>query len=492
MGIKVRHLSGVWMMFLLSVTSVAATAADLRLLEAVRQRDKETVRSLLKEPVEVNARQADGATALHWAAHWDDLEAAELLIRSGAEVNAANDYGVTPLSLACTNANAAMVETLLKAGADANAVLPTGETALMTCARTGNPDAVKSLLARRADANAKETESGQSPLMWAAAQGHAEAAQALIEQGADVHARSKGGFTPLLFAARVGNVDSAQVLLTAGANVNEAMPVQSKPEASGDVPAGSMTPLLMASASGHEKLAVFFLERGADPNAWDGGASAIHYALLHGMANIGGVPRANYVTFLLRPNMPELVKALLDRGANPNVRVVSSALTGGAGGFRGTVGATPFLLATATNDIPLMRLLVASGADPLIPTRANVTPLMVAAGAIGGNSRPEEERTGFRDALETVKLTLELGNDVNATDSGGRTALHGAAYTGSDPVVQFLVDKGAAVDAKDKRGETPWSLAVALNNAGDIRHESTGNLLLKLGAKRLTASDFPR
>ena len=121
MGIKVKGLGGWWMLPLLSVASLAATSSDLRLVEAVKNRDQEAVRSLLKEHADVNTSQADGATALHWAAHWDDLETAELLIRAGANVNAANDYGVAPLSLACTNGNAAMVEKLLKAGANPNA-----------------------------------------------------------------------------------------------------------------------------------------------------------------------------------------------------------------------------------------------------------------------------------------------------------------------------------------------------------------------------------
>ncbi len=492
MSFKVRNLCSLSMMFLLSVIAADAQSTDLRLVEAARQREKEVVRSLLKQPVAISARQPDGATALHWAAHWDDLETADLLITAGAELNAANDYGVTALSLACTNANAAMVEMLLKAGADANSRLLTGETLLMTCARAGSADAVKSLVSRGANVNSRETESGQTALMWAVAQSHASVAQVLIEHGADVRARSKNGFTPLMFAARAGDVESAGVLLAAGANVNEALPVPGRPEGSGEIPAGSMNPLLMASASGHESLAIFLLEKGADPNAWDGGAAAIHYALLRGMATIGSVPRANYVSFLFRPNLTELVKALLGRGANPNVRLVSSAVTGGTGGLRSAAGATPFLLAAASGDTSLMRFLLANGADPIMPTRAGVTPLMVAAGMNRGNSRPDDEANAFRDALETVKLALELGNDVHAVDNRGQTALHGAAYTGSDPIVQLLVDNGANVNAKDKSGETPWSLAVALNNIGDILHTSTGNLLLKLGATPLTAADFPK
>jgi ankyrin repeat protein len=502
MAIATKHPWIFGAMLLFSASTIAAQSGDLRLVDAVRQKDRRAVTALLAGRIDVNARLADGATALHWAAHWDDLETADHLIRAGADVNARNDHGITPLWLACTNANASIVEKLLSAGADPNAALPTGETVLMTCARTGNAEAVANLLARGAAVDARETLYGQTALMWAVGQGQSAVAQILIEKGADVRARSKSGFTPLMFAARGGDVESAGVLLAAGADVNETAPVTetgreipavqrlgnySAPEA---VPPRNMTPLLMAAASGHEKLAIFFLEKGADANAWDGGAAAIHYAMLEGMTNLSGVPPANYVSFVFRPNMRELVKALLARGANPNVRLVSSGISAGAGRFRGAAGATPFLLATATNDTDLMRRLVAQGADPLLRTNSGVTPLMLAAGVSRGNSREKDAEDGFRAALETLKLTLELGNDIRAVDNRGWTALHGAAYTGADPIVQLLVDNGADVNAKAKREETPLSLAIA--SPGDVVHASTGDLLLKLGATPLTTADISR
>ena len=168
MGLKAKVLVGWWMASLLSVAGFAAANSDLRLVEAVEKGDQAAVRSLLQQRADVNAPQADGSTALAWAAHRDDLETADLLIRAGANVNAPNDYGVTPLSLACTNRNATLVEKLLKAGANPNAAMWTGETPLMTCARTGNVAAVKSLLAGKADVSVKETRRGQTALMWAA------------------------------------------------------------------------------------------------------------------------------------------------------------------------------------------------------------------------------------------------------------------------------------------------------------------------------------
>ena len=533
MGLQVKRLSGWMMILLLPVASLAATGrGDLRLVEAVKNRDKEAERSLLKQHADVNVPQADGATALHWAARWDDLETADLLIRAGAIVNAANDYGVTALSLACTNGNAAMVEKLLQAGANPNAAQWTGETPLMTCARTGNLDAVKSLLERRADVN-KETRRGQTALMWAAAEKRPEVARALIEHGANVNARShlmegftpllyvtyglhehvpgqfdtheaedfhpdpaasKGGFTPLLFAAKQGDVETARILLAAGANGNHASPEY-----------GSA--LVVASANGHEALAIFLLDKGADPNVADGwGFTALHYALREGITAIGmSRPRISTDRIWLRPNSPELVKALLAHGANPNARVGKGFPPFNYAPFaRDDInnmphlrqpGATPFLLAAASGDAGLLRALAAGGADPRLSTEDGTTPLMVAAGLGRLQDRTEEEE---KNALEAVKLAVELGADVNAANKDGETALHGAAYRGANAIIQFLADKGAKLEAKDRYGQTPLSIAegdpARLVDPRDKRfrglkneHKSTAELLLKLGATPLTA-----
>ena len=123
---------------LVAQAALGAAGADARLIKAVRSKDAAAVRALIKQRVDVNAPQGDGATALHWAAHVDDLAIADLLIRAGARAAVANDNGFTPLHLACTNRNGAMVERLLSAGADANAASLNGETVLMTCARSGD------------------------------------------------------------------------------------------------------------------------------------------------------------------------------------------------------------------------------------------------------------------------------------------------------------------------------------------------------------------
>ena len=423
-----------------------------------------------------------GTTALAWAAHWDDLGTADLLIQAGANVNAATDYGVTALSLACTNGSAAMVEKLLKAGANPNAtLLRTAETVLLTCARTGNADAVKSLLAHGADVNAKENWRGQTALMWAVEQNHLEVARALIEHGAEVRARSKSGFTPLLFAARLKDVDFARILLAAGASVNEATPE--------DGPA-----LVVASASGHEALSIFLLEKGADPNVADAlGFTPLHYAAQKGLSDLSAVEYKS--SFLPPPDMPELGKALLARGANPNARIGKDYPPHTRAPFRQTsakslVGATPFFLAAAAGDGNLLRLLKAGGADPLLATKDNTTPLMVAAGMNRVQDFLEGEE---KNALEAVKLAWVLGADVHAVNGSGQTALHAAAFTGTNPIVQFLVDKGAHLNAKDKAGQTPLSIAEAIspivNNQGALRlHKDTAELLLQLGATPLAAS----
>lgn len=510
MGVKGKTLAGWWMAALLSAASVSA-AGDLRLLEAVKGGDKESARSLLKQRADVNASEADGATALHWAAHRDDLETVDLLIRAGAKVNAANDYGVTPLALACVNRNAALVAKLLAAGANPNAATGTGQTVLMTCSRTGATEAVKALLARGADVNAKEARRGQTALMWALAGKHSDVALVLVEHGADVHARSKmtvlpetairnlggadrlpypapkGGFTPLLFAAQQGDLDSARMLLAAGADVNESTPEEG-------------AALVVASASGHEALAIFLLEKGANPNATDGfGVAPLHYAAGKGVSTLLGVRYDP--SYRQQPtDLPQLAKALLARGANANAQITKGFKRGPDGIPFSMVGATPFFLAAVSADAELLRVLLAGGANPRLLTEEKATPLMAAAMAActgtcpyAGANRDNEEDA--RNALEAVHVAVEAGVDVNATNSDGQTALHAAAFTGADAIVQFLADHGATVDVRDKNGETPWTMAAGisptLNNQGLYgAHKSTADLLLKLGATPHTREEL--
>ena len=477
MNIEVKTLGSWWMAALLSVASLAAAGSDLSLLEAVQKGDQKAVRSLLQQ-VDVNAAQADGATALAWAAHRGDLETAELLIEAGADVNAANDYGATPLSLACARRNTSMVKKLLQAGADPNSVLLKGETVLMTCSRTGSVEAVKSLLAHGADPNVREPWRWQTALMWTIAGKHSQIAGVLVERRADIHARTRGGFTPLMFAAQQGDVESARILVAAGADVN-------------DVTEEYGSALMVAAAGAHEELAMFLLEQGADPNvADDRGITALHHAVQKGLSALTGV---RYDQYRVAPsNLPELVQALLAKGADPNARIKQPLKMREEITIFDMSGATPFFLAAVATDAPVMRLLAASGADPRLAVEENNTPLMAAArGACPGECasqgqylrNPEWER----DALEAVKAAVEQGADLNAVNQTGRTAMHIAAFTGADSIVQYLADQGAKVDVPNESGETPWTMASGISANLEIRgsygtHQSTADLLLKLGA----------
>ena len=476
---------GVWLVILL-LTGTNVTAADggRRLVDAVKHQDKATARALLRQQTDVNAAEPDGATALHWAAHWDDVETADLLIRAGARVNAANDHGVTSLSLACLNGSAAMVVRLLEAGANPNGARATGETPLMTAARVGALAVVHALLTHGADVQAREPAQQQTALMWAVSERHPAVVRLLIEHGADVRARSKGGFTPILFAARAGNLDSTRALLAAGADVNDAAP-------------DGISVLLVATVRGHAELAIDLLEWGADPNADAAGFSALHWASgsweteLTGPNGIETQADDEWSALPgIRRDKLRLVQALLEYGANPNAELVKLPPRVGYSqlqvehrviGVSPHAGATPFLLASMAGDVDVMRALAEGGADPRRTAADKTTPLMVAAG-LGrylAESRVTEER-----ALETVKLALELGADINATNDAGNSALHGAAYIKSNALVQFLVDKGAAINVTNKRGQTPLTIAdtIRAGSATISSRTSTGDLLRKLEA----------
>ena len=480
-----RYLSGGALALLLCTGSVSAGANDGSLIGAVRAADAEAVEALLRAGIDVNARAADGATALHWASYHDALPLADRLLHAGADVDAANDYGVTPLSLACDNGSAAMVARLLEAGADPDAARSTGETPLMTCARTGNVHAVRALLDAGADPSAAETWQGQTALMWAAAEGHTAIVRALVEKGADVHARTAGGFTALLIAARDDEPELARLLLDAGADVNAMAP-------------GGATPLLVAAVRGHTRLAMLLLEQGADPNAGEAGYTPLHWAAGSWHSELTGSLRGIETTRDeewrslngVRDGKLELVEALLANGADPDVRLVDHPPQFGFASQRFRVsiaGATPFLLAAMDANVAVMDALVAAGADTRLATDEGTTPLMVAAGL---GRVPAETRVTEADTLDALQFVLDLGAEVNATNLVGRSALHGAAHIRSDPAVQLLVDYGATVDVADQRGITPLMIAeggghILLPGLGG---GSTADLLRALGGAETTES----
>jgi ankyrin repeat protein len=445
--------------FLLAAVSVSAAAADAPLADAMEKMDRAAVRALLQRRADVNAPQVDGMTALHWAAHQDDVESVELLLRAGANVKAANRYGITPLTLAITNGDSAMVEALLKAGADPNTTLPGGETALMTAARVGTLASVKALVARGAHVDSKDEKHGQTALMWAAAEGHAPVVEMLVELGADYKARLASGMTPLLFAIREGHGDVVRVLLKAGADVNEPVPVEGgRRRASGGraLPPGA-SPLLTAVMNAHFELAAQLLDAGANPNANLTGYTALHAIVPVRKPGVGDNDPAPEGSGSM--SSLELVRKLVAKGADLNARMSRrSNLTNTR---LNEVGATPFLLAAQTADAELMKALVALGADPFIPNVDNSTALIVAAGL--ATRSPGEDAGTEAEVLEAVQVALDLGIDINAVDMNGETAMHAAAYKNLPKVVKFLASKDAKIgvwNKPDKYGWTPLAIAV--------------------------------
>ena len=450
------------------LAGAACAGEDLSLVDAVRLGDRAAVQALLDEHANPDVVLPDGSTALMWAAGRNDLAMADLLLSAGADVKAANEYGATALyAAAAANADAALIERLLAAGADPNTPLVSGETALMEAAHQGNLAAVRALVARGAAVDAQETNGGQNALMWAISERHAAVTDELVRHGADIAARSKAGFTALMFAAQQGDADSARILLTAGAGANEIMPRT------------ALTPLLIASAMGRAKVAALLLDKGADPDAVAAsGFTALHYA-----ARRRGAAAVTIVT------------ALLKHGAKPNVRLNQKKPSETPNGVI-LQGATPLALAADINNIDSVKVLIDGGADPLIPTTQGTTPLMLAAGAGTDvvRSRSPAERAV---AIETVKLLVEHGSDVNAAGQFGWTALHSATYQGLNDVIEFLVGKGAKLDAKDGFGQTPLSISNTIitkeisdhgYQAPRIFRRDTAELLLRLGATPLDQS----
>ena len=497
-----RRARGLWLAAILCVTSLSAAGTDAPLADAVQHRDAQAVRSLLSNRVDVNARQADGATALHWAAYLDDAETAALLIQAGANVDIPNNYGMTPLALAAANGSAVVIAQLLKAGADPNRAVRAGETPLMLAARTESADAVNALLDAGAQVDAKETWNGQTALMWAAAAGHGPVVQALIDRGANIRGRSNGGTTPLLFAARHGDTRSVRALLAAGADVKEKRP-------------DGATALLVAVINGHADLVDLLLDKGADPNV-EGGSTELtvqgvrarpmelkYRKLTNNERDSEGVTRGNIFGkplhaavhvanwhisdqfIIVKLDRLRVVKALLAHGADVNGRIsIEEPRWSGARYRRHLAGATAFLLAAKSADVEVMRLLLAHGADPTIPTDENITPLMAAAGIAWASN---QDRASESQVLEAVKLLVdELHADVNIVSDLGETAMHAAAYRGANSVVQYLFDKGAKLDVVAKDGRTPLIVADGVEYGNSFASQpQTAALLRKLGAKEM-------
>jgi ankyrin len=471
--------------------SSAAGAGDTRLADAAKRRDTAAVRALIGQKVDLNAPGQDGTPALHWAVRVDDVATARLLLAAGARGTLPNRYGLTPLSIAAGNGNAAMIGILLDAGADPNEPDPAGETPLMSATRVGSLDGVTLLLDRGAKVDATDTTYQQTALMVAVRENHPNLVKLLLARGAVVNAKTRtgrtpqwvlpnsvpgfghgigivrgglpargsrqpipGGMAPLLYAARDGRMETARMLLDAGADVNQ--------RDANDIPS-----LIIAITNNHPDVARLLIDRGADIKAVDWYGRTPLWAAVE-TRNMD-VDNATFENSIDRAPYLELIQLLLERGADPNVRMKEVPpirrdflrVTGSLAWVDFT-GQTPFLTAALAGDVTVMKLLLTHGADPLIPTFGGTTALMAAAGVNWVFDQTYDE--GPKALLDAVKLCVELGMDVNAVNSMGLTALHGAANRGSDEIIRFLVQQGATLDVKDAEGRTPltWAEGVFL------------------------------
>ena len=478
-----------------ALVGVPVHAADDAVADLAKAQQWSSVAHLARQGVDVNTPKADGSTALHWAAHWNDSATAALLIEAGADVDAVTHTGVSALSLACENGNPAIVGLLLKAGAEVNVAAVGGVTPLLLAAQSGHAGVVRALLEHGADVDAKATGSAQTPLMWAASEGHEASVALLLERGASITAVSAGGFTPLMFAVRAGHLDVVTTLVEAGADVDAATPVM--PASGGrvgyDLGAGPITPLPLAIANNHAPVALYLLAQGANPNQGAAGMSALHHAV-YGIGQNRAAGGGGDDGSGLR-GREELARALLANGADPNARQTAPGLMGfGGEGKHGAfeafgwgtnrVGATPFYLAAdCSNANPeLMRILLAHGADPSLTTEDGTTPLMASSG-LGWGYAPPDEAARQRMLAGVRFLVEEVGADVNAANAAGFTPLHGAAYKGSVDIIAYLVERGAEMDVRDYRGRTPYRLASWARNSTDFyRWPEAADLLVELGA----------
>jgi ankyrin repeat protein len=483
--------------------------ADLSVVDAVRGDNKDQLRALIAKHGDVNAALPDGTTALHWAVEYDDLQSVDLLLKAGAKVDAPDGFGFTPLYYAVSNGNVGISERLLQAGANPNATAQAGDSLLMIGARGKSIDILQALLEKGAKVNATDESTHQTPLMWAVRSNNATAVKIMLDRGADVNAKTRvgqtparrppgagggshgtgivrggwpergyqpegpGAMTPLLYASRDGRLEIARILLDAKADVNQP-----------DV--NKITPLVSAISNHHLDIAELLLGRGADPNSADEwGRTPLWSAVEIRNRDMGRNPEQ-----MDREGALKLIEALIAKGANVNARTTEVAPTRrfilplGDLSWVDFTGQTAFLRAALSGDVTVMKLLLKHGADPNIPTNSNTTALMAASGV---NWVVNQTYTESKKAqIEAIKMCIDLGQDVNAANTMGLTPVMGAANRGADDILQFLVSKGAKLDAKDKEGRTPynWAEGVFLATNAPEAKPSTMALIKKLSAEQ--------
>lgn len=493
--------------------ALRAGGSSTPLIDAVKAGDRGTVRKLVDRHVDVKEPETDGTTALHWAVRANDRETVALLLAKGAKPEAVNRYGVTPLQLAATNGSAAMVRILLDAGARPDTANPEGETVLMTAARAGSVETVQLLASRGADVNARERWFGETALMWAAAENHADVVRALATLGGKVNDRSpvvaapelefpksggpnmpfaRGGWTPLMHASREGAIDAARALVELGADPNlVALPQTTDVALTDEIKQGidrhvGTSAIVYAIINAHFDLAAMLLDHGADPNIADHTGMAALYAAVE-WNTLQWVQSRPAPIWRDRLDGVGLIERLLAHGADPNAKLLSTppkiSLDPGATLNFGK-GATPLFRAARTNDVAAMRVLIDWGADPWATMPDGTTVLMVAAGQGLGGLRGEGPRIRVpteAGAIEAVRLLLDLGLPINATNAAGNTALH-ASISRGDRVVKLLAERGADLHAKNKAGFTALDIALGAGGGrrGGVVRQSTATLLRQL------------